>query len=274
MNPTPDGAERADPAARRAHRKAQAALGRRAIRLRRLGLDVQTHTRVGAPGDVIIEAAREFDARLILLASHGRGGLERWLKGSVADELLRHSDVPVLVVRAEHVPRWTDRRPTRMLVALDGSQFSETALEHAASLADAIGAELLLVRVVRPPDYVAKTHAPLIAAEVTKEDIAAAQAYLDDLASAHRDAGRQVATRVALGASPAFSLCRIASEEHVDVMAVATHGRGGPIRLALGSVAATLLHESPTPLLVVRPPDTWRTQGTNDQRDALLASSR
>jgi nucleotide-binding universal stress UspA family protein len=202
---------------------------------------------------------QDFNAGLIVMASHARDGLVRWLTGSVADEVVRNSSVPVLVVRAEDSAWSPGEGSARVVVGLDGSELAEAGLEAAADLADAAGAELLLVRVVQPPDYVAKTHAPVAAAAVIREDIAAAEAYLHDIAAMQKELGRLVATRVVLGASPAFSLSRVANEEGVDVMAVATHGRGGLTRFALGSVATSLLHDSPVPLLVVRPKDTAQT---------------
>jgi nucleotide-binding universal stress UspA family protein len=83
-----------------ARSRAKAALNREATHLRTSGLEVRTHARSGAPAAVVLEAARAFDAGLIVMASHARGGLVRWLVGSVADEVLRQSSVPVLVVRA------------------------------------------------------------------------------------------------------------------------------------------------------------------------------
>jgi nucleotide-binding universal stress UspA family protein len=257
-----------------AHSKPKAALTREATHLRKSGLEVRTHTRSGAAAAVILETAREFDAGLIVMASRARGGLVRWFTGSVADEVLRHSNVPVLVVRPKDIAWSPDGGQPRVLVGLDGSQLSEAGLAAAADLADAVSAELLLVRVVQPPDYVAKNHAPVAAAAVIREDIAAAEAYLQDVTASYRDKGRRVATRVVVGASPAFSLGRVASEENADAMAVATHGRGGLTRFALGSVTTSLLHDSPVPLLVVRPQDLSRTGTENVECDVILTSTR
>ena len=58
----------------------------------------------------------------------------RWFTGSVADEVLRNSNVPVLVVRAEDIAWAPDRGQPRVLVGLDGSEFSETGLAAAADL--------------------------------------------------------------------------------------------------------------------------------------------
>ena len=166
--------------------------------------------------------------------------------------------MPVLVVRADDTRPWPDGRPSRLLVGLDGSPFAEAGLAAAADFANT-SAELLLVRVIQPSDYAGNAHAPVTAASVIREDTAAAETYLQGVAVSHVDNGRRVATRVVVGTSPAFSLSRAASEEDVDVVVVATHGRSGLTRFALGSVATSLLHDSPVPLLVVRPAERSRS---------------
>jgi nucleotide-binding universal stress UspA family protein len=67
--------------------------------LRKEGVDVQILVTEGEPAAVILEAAAEQDVDLIVMSSHGRGGLARWSFGSVSDRVLRHSPCPVLVVR-------------------------------------------------------------------------------------------------------------------------------------------------------------------------------
>lgn len=55
---------------------------------------------MGSPGETIIDYAHEQPVDLIVMATHGRTGLQRWVYGSVADKVLRGADVPVLLVRA------------------------------------------------------------------------------------------------------------------------------------------------------------------------------
>ena len=66
---------------------------------RGLGVPVQCLVWVGEPGESIVEAADAEDADLILVGSHGRGGVGRVLLGSVSDFVVRHANCPVLVVR-------------------------------------------------------------------------------------------------------------------------------------------------------------------------------
>jgi nucleotide-binding universal stress UspA family protein len=56
---------------------------------------------VGKPADVILKVGAEWKADMIVIASHGRGGMRRLVLGSVAEAVMRRSDCPVLVVRAK-----------------------------------------------------------------------------------------------------------------------------------------------------------------------------
>ncbi len=70
-----------------------------AVELRNKGLRVETLVRRGVPSDEILAGARETGADLIAMTTHGRSGLGRLLFGSVAEEVLRHSDIPVFLLR-------------------------------------------------------------------------------------------------------------------------------------------------------------------------------
>jgi len=104
-----------------------------------MGIDTEMDVAAGAASPMIYSAARLEGVDLIVLCSHEEGGLKRWVFGSIAHEALRHSPVPVLVLNEhnEHgvVPSPSDATyPLRILVPLDGSALSETALLPAAQL--------------------------------------------------------------------------------------------------------------------------------------------
>ena len=80
-------------------RDAEAYLAGIAATLRARGIDVSYQVRAGRPDLQIIEAARETSADLIAMSTHGRSGLGRLLFGSVAEQVLRHADVPVFMMR-------------------------------------------------------------------------------------------------------------------------------------------------------------------------------
>ncbi len=96
-----EGAVSLDPAAlvEEEQREAGTYLERLAARLRARGLKVETDEPAGPPAEAIVACAKRLHADLIALSTHGRGGLGRWVFGSVADEVAREAPCPVLLVR-------------------------------------------------------------------------------------------------------------------------------------------------------------------------------
>jgi nucleotide-binding universal stress UspA family protein len=213
----------------------------------------------GPPAAGILGEARDRTADLIVMATHGRSGLGRWLYGSVADDVLRHADRPVLLVPATAPPTPLappDAGSRRVLVALDGSPFAEAALGPAQDLAQALGAGLVLLRVVEPPGAAfggARGEAPSDPAG----ELADARAYLDTVAGrlpAPPESGPGAApVGQAHAGAPAQTITAVAGKEAVSAIAMATHGRSGLARAVLGSVATEVLHRTAVPVLLVRP---------------------
>lgn len=211
------------------------------------GLDAWMRTYEGPAGQSILDAADQERADLIVMSTHGRGGLGRWLYGSVADEVLRSSTRPVGLVSAVCDRIWTPGRAFRILVPLDGSDFAELALDPAVATAEAMRGELLLLRVVEPTDEASVLGPPYL-----QEALDAARGYLDRVVGRPGLAGSTVSLRVEAG-GPSTTIAAIARREDVDLVVMATHGAGGLTRLTLGSVASDTLHRATTPLLLVRP---------------------
>jgi nucleotide-binding universal stress UspA family protein len=143
-----------------------------------------------------------------------------------------------------------------VLVPLDGSHLALEALGPAGDLAAALGASVLLLHVVEPPNatlYHHGTRAQLFHPETA---LAGARRYLHGIAhgvaSTQLAAGTDISIRAAIG-PPATTVAGVASEEGCDAIAMATHGRGGFARVVLGSVATEVLRRASRPLLLVRP---------------------
>lgn len=231
---------------------AETYLGQIAEEVRADGIAVTTLVRPGPPGEVILNALRSQQPSLIVLASHCRGGLDRWLYGSVADQILRETTSPVLLVPLACDRSWPTDRPLRILVPLDGSRFAEEALSPARSLATQVNARLILVGVAQPPlvRYYPRV-ASLFGFEVMAR-LARARQYLDMTAGDPRRRGDSVTTRSRVG-DPATEIVATAREQDVDLIIMATHGRGGLSRLMMGSVATEVVHGSRLPVMLIRP---------------------
>lgn len=213
----------------------------------------------GIVPDAILAHAGDIDADLIVMATHGRGGVSRAWLGSVADEIMRRTTIPVLLVRPEAVEGEAPRIvPSlgRVLVPLDGSPLAEQVLDAARSLAEATDGELVLLRVTSPP-YLT-TFAPDAPIIVIDDQMLAAEReeatrYLDHIAAELREAGLRVETMLVQHARPAQAILVAAANARVGTVAIATHGRGGLARLFLGSVADKVIRGGSRTTLVVRP---------------------
>ncbi len=69
-------------------------------RLKHVGVELHSEVLIGRVADSLADFAEKNDFDLILIATHGRSGVKRWVRGSVADKVLRSSNIPVLMVRA------------------------------------------------------------------------------------------------------------------------------------------------------------------------------
>jgi nucleotide-binding universal stress UspA family protein len=200
----------------------------------------------------ICAAAEERHAGLIVMSTHGRSGLDRWIYGSVADTVLRQSEIPVLLVPPPAEQPLPTDRPLRVLVPLDGSELAEEALGIAEQLAETVGAELVLLRVVEPPGYALYGDGFAYLPYDEEAELNDARAYLQAHVDRLRADGKPAAMRVVLG-PPATVVTQAAQETGADLVAMATHGRGGLARLVLGSIAASTLQRATVPVLLVRP---------------------
>lgn len=229
-------------------------------RLAAEGLTARPVVRLGDPRQEIIAEADQHPGALILLLSHGRGGLSRVLLGSVATRVLQMATCPVLILRAREEGTATPEIPfARIGVLLDGSELAERALPLAIELARATGATLELVRVAETFRDELNPEASLPLLTPSLEEIlkhfdeleAEARDYLDAVAERLTGEGLSVTTRVYSG-DPWRETTRYASEERPGLIVMTTHGRGGLARWFYGSVADKLLTTSEVPLLLVR----------------------
>ncbi|MFN0070111.1 MAG: universal stress protein [Chloroflexota bacterium] len=211
---------------------------------------VVTAVPYGRPVPSILMEIGIHQAGLVIMSTHGRGGLSQLVLGSVAASLLESSPVPILLLpggaqfempRSEHL---------QIIVALDGSALARSVIPDALALLGERGGTITLVRVLVPPP------ARVIGTNQTGEDdpaeTRAALAELSDvkkeIASGHIDVNLHVAR-----GEPAIALSAVAQEIGAHVIALATHGRSGIGRLLLGSVAEQLIRSAKLPILIRGP---------------------
>lgn len=239
---------------------ASEAMGEIAGGLRRGGVDVRAEVREGRVVDTLLESAEEREVDLAVLTTHGAGGFRRWWLGSVADALLRRSEVPVLLVRPWDDTR--DRTPeeprfSKVLVPLDGSRGAETALAHARALRERLGVQLVLVQVVPSPLDVGTLYgipAVKVEGETRRKHKEAALAYLEGKARELRGDGESdgVDVRVVEASGAAEGILEAVRASGADLLVMSTHGRGGVSRAVVGSVADKVIRGAVPPVLAVR----------------------
>lgn len=226
-----------------------------AAQIRELGLDVSQVVRRGPAAEAIVDCANQTDIQQIVMATHGYSGISRWRYGSVAERVLQSANVPVLLVRAkegEESDRQETKRCQRVLVPLDGSEMAEQVLPATADVARAVGAEMVLLRVVTLQVYGSSEAMWYPGPDGWVEAITqVAVTYLNQVADSLREQG--VSVTIATETGPvAETIIRFAEANLVDLVAMCTHGRTGLVRWALGSVADRVLRGGSTPVLLVR----------------------
>jgi nucleotide-binding universal stress UspA family protein len=220
-----------------------------------LGLEVTTRVVTGSPAACILEEATEYSPDLLVISTHGRSGISRWRLGSVADKVIRGAACDTLVVGPKAAERttWLEARILEafksLLVPLDGSGLAESALPIALSFAESYGSSIHLVRVVAIPAAADGMGEVTYMPDLLDTLIDSAKAYLKN--TAEKLNRTEVKTDVLVGGA-AWQLQDYVAANGIDLVIMTSHGRGGFIRSALGSVTDRLLGGA-APVLVVRP---------------------
>jgi nucleotide-binding universal stress UspA family protein len=228
------------------------------------GIKVEPAHLVGHAAEQIVDYADSEDTGLIVMATHGHSGIRRWVLGDVAAKVVRATNRPVALIRAEGAR--SDVRETgvmrKALVPLDGSKESEAIIPHMEELASMLKSELVLLHVMAPTYFVYSIPGETVQMPFTPEDMdrfkEKAEHYLETVIAALKNKGINARAEVAIG-SAADEIIRLADEIQADIVAMSTHGRSGISRWAFGSTADKVLHAGNKPVLLVRTADTSKT---------------
>lgn len=212
---------------------------------------VRAQVRGISPAPVILEYAEEQGVDLIVMGTHGRRGLRHLLLGSVAEEVVRMADCPVLTVREDAASASAFER---ILVPMDYSRHSELALGYAREIASSEGASLHLLHVLEVDTY-PDFYFPVQASQMFDMPELKERA-LQHLRDRLEKEGPEVRAElhVELG-HPAQSVVEYAERLGIDLIVLASHGRTGLERALLGSVAEGVARRAQCPVLIVKPPE-------------------
>jgi nucleotide-binding universal stress UspA family protein len=219
------------------------------------GLTVRRQTEIGSPWNRIVEFATSHDIDLICLGTHGRGGMSRLVLGSVSEKVVQHAPCQVLVVRRHEHEFVDEEHPEpalkRILVPIDFSDTSQSALEQGVTLACQFKAELHLFHVVEDnsPSVSQVALAYPVFQSYVHELVKSGQKQLDELPLPSSKTAFSIQRKVVVG-DPIGKINDYAEEHGIDLIVMGTHGRTGPSHWLLGSVAERVVRSAPCPVLV------------------------
>jgi len=217
----------------------------------------------GPVAPALRDHAKKFNVDLIVMSSHSRGGVKRITLGSVTDYLIRHTNIPVLVVKppVSVIGASPEQTFGRIVVPLDGSVLAEQILPEVAAFASRLNSTVSLLQVLTPLTYSQKQiMQPGLPWWDT--DIATADGYLTRAASYLTEGGLTVSKDVVLSDDIATAILDYSARTKADLIAIATSGSGGMSRFVFGTVADEVTRKSPTSLLVFQPKRSAVTDNT------------
>jgi nucleotide-binding universal stress UspA family protein len=217
--------------------------------LETLGASYRTDVVQGNPAPTIVEYAEEYDQDLIVMPTHGREGVSRYLVGSVSEKVVRLSSVPVLSVRMQPDEMLTFPYET-VLVPTDGSGAATHAADHLLEFAGALDATVHVLSVVDDsalgPD--------VRSAIAGKESEQAAGEAVDAVVSAAEAHGVTDVVRHVEHGRPTEVIFDCIEANDVHAVGMGTTGRRGTDRILLGSVAEKTVRSAPVPVMTVAKP--------------------
>lgn len=215
------------------------------------GVELSTEIREGRDAEQILKAAEEFEADLIVVGSRGLTGLEGFLVGSVARNVAKHAEVPVLIA---HGPL---HGLADVIVAVDSSEHTEDALDLVRHFPLPEATRITVVHVVKPVHpavgLAAIDTAQVYEAlqQVQQEERERGEALVSAAAERLRGTGREVAVEVRVG-DPASQILAAAAERNADLIVAGARGHSGIAGLLTGSVADRLIKTARCSVLISR----------------------
>jgi len=226
------------------------------------GVELRPRLRVTHPEEALAEAAGAAAADLVVVSSHGRGPMARFIMGSWSDTLIRTARPPVLVVPSDEEDveeaDLREAKPIRhVLVALDDSEVSRTVLGPLPTILGE-GGRVTLTTVVPTATEMASVYGrgyalPRAAGPGDEDAMSVAERALLEVRRDLAGGGFEVDTEVVDGLEPASAILRTAERLGVDAIALSTRGREGVSRALLGSVADRVIRHARRPVLVLNP---------------------
>jgi nucleotide-binding universal stress UspA family protein len=221
------------------------------------GIAARCLVKQGRAADIIVEIAAAEKDTLIMMATHGRSGLNRFFLGSVTEKVLRATSSPLLVVRAkEKAVAGGEAIFKSLVVPLDGSELAESVMPSVVALAKQLDLEVILFRAYAVPygaystgeGFYDPVNLEAFLARLRQETID----YLEGKTAELKRQGLAQVSYVAKEGMSADEIIKFARATPDNLIAMCSHGYSGVKRWVLGSVTETVVRHSGDPVLVLR----------------------
>jgi len=214
-----------------------------------LGNAYETDIVQGNPAPTIVEYADQYDQDLVVMPTHARDGIERYLVGSVSEKVVRLSSVPVLSVRMQPDEQLTFPYEN-ILIPTDGSAAATHAAEYLVEFAATIDATVHVVSVVKDAALGVDVRSTVSG----KENEQAAAKAIDTVVSHAETHGVANTVRHIEHGSPVEEFLDIIESNDIHTVGMGTTGKRGTDRILLGSVAEKTVRSAPVPVMTVAEP--------------------
>jgi len=225
---------------------------------------VSTVIAQGDPGEQILATVENENVDLIVMSSHGRGAIGRFVSGSVADRVVRHAPVPVMIIGPEGAIA-TDAVIERIIAPIEDTELSRAAVPIAAALSQRTGAPVTVVHVVVPATDYAITYPgaigtipPSVFDGAFEQMVADANTLVQQIVASLREDGIEATGEVYSG-PPATTI--LSELRPGDVIVLSSHARQGLARWAIGSTSMKLIRNGQAPVVVVTRESIERVRG-------------
>ena len=214
------------------------------------GIDVDYAIRPGYIAEAAQSLVAEQNVDLVITTTRGKSGQKHWISGGVSRKLVQKINRPIMLIQVAENGDASQPKMGRILVALDGSIYSERVLPYARALAQTFGAELLLLSVPAVPEPDNYLAPPDVVNVIRSNAEANMSNFLEAVARSLREDGIVVRTMVT-GSLPARTIVNVADEEDVDLIMNTSRGRGGIDLFLLGSEAQRIVENTTKPVFMM-----------------------
>jgi nucleotide-binding universal stress UspA family protein len=214
----------------------------------------------GRAAQRIVEYIQTHEVDLLILSSHGHGGLSGWNVSGVAQKVIHRAGTSILLVRSSSQSaqeyQEEDARIIQyhhILAPLDGSQRAECALPLATALTEHHGAQLLVVHVARRPEMIQRVPLSQEDAELAERIVARNTMEADKyFAQLRSRLPVTIQTRVVVDESVTRALHTVVEQEAVDLVVLSAHGHACDSQLPYSALVNSFITYGPTSLLILQ----------------------